>query len=151
MTLISRRTTAARLTRALAVGALCTFALAGCGDGGGGEGGSGEPLDLEGKSFTATEVNGWDPVSGTTIELAFEDGRVSGRAGCNTVTGGATWTEGQLVLEGPMASTMMACDSGLEDQDQWLIELLESEPPLSLDGGILVVGTDANGMTMEES
>jgi heat shock protein HslJ len=46
---------------------------------------------------------------------------------------------------------MMACDRGLEAQDQWLMELLESEPRLSLDGETLVIGTDANGMTMDES
>lgn len=151
MTITFRRTIAGRLTRALAVGALSTLALTGCSGDGGGDGSSGEPLDLEGKSFTATEVNGWVPVTGTTIGLTFEDGRVSGQAGCNTLTGGATWTDQQLVLEGPMATTMMACDRGLEAQDQWLLELLESDPRLSLDGGTLVVGTDANGMTMEES
>ncbi|MGA8047151.1 MAG: META domain-containing protein [Dermatophilaceae bacterium] len=151
MTITVRQSIAGRLTRALTVGAVCALALTGCGGDGDGEGSPAEPLDLDGKSFTATEVTGWVPVTGTTIELTFEDGRVSGQAGCNTVTGGATWTDSQLLLEGPMASTMMACDRGLEAQDQWLIELLESDPRLSLDGGTLVVGTDANGMTMEES
>jgi heat shock protein HslJ len=140
------------LTRALAVGALSALALAGCGSSADGpEGRSAEPLDLDGKTFTATEVTGWVPVTGTTIQLTFEDGRVSGQAGCNTMNGGATWADGVLVLEGPMASTMMACDRGLEAQDQWLMELLESEPRLSLDGETLVIGTDANGMTMDES
>ena len=137
--------------RALAVGALAALALSGCsGESSGGEGADGAPLDLDGRTFTATEVTGWVPITGTTIQLTFEDGRVSGQAGCNTLTGGATWDDQTLVLDGPMASTMMACERGLEAQDQWLIELLESEPRLSLDGETLVVGTDSNGMTMTE-
>lgn len=151
MTMPVHTTTTGLLTRALAVCALSALALTGCSGDGDGESGAGEPLDLEGKTFTATEVSGWVPVTGTTIELTFEDGRVAGQAGCNTLTGGATWTDQQLLLEGPMASTMMACERGLEAQDQWLIALLESDPRLSLDGGTLVVGTDSEGMTMEES
>lgn len=151
MTMPVHTTTTGLLTRALAVCALSTLALTACGGDGDGEGGAGEPLDLEGKTFTATEISGWVPVTGTTIELTFEDGRVAGQAGCNTLTGGATWTDQQLLLEGPMASTMMACERGLEAQDQWLIALLESDPRLSLDGGTLVVGTESEGMTMEES
>ncbi|KAB7745248.1 META domain-containing protein [Nostocoides sp. F2B08] len=151
MTMPVHTTTGGLRRRALAVCALTALALAGCSGGGGGDAESAEPLDLEGKTFTATEVTGWVPVTGTTIQLTFEDGRVAGQAGCNTLTGGATWTADQLLLEGPMASTMMACERGLEAQDQWLIELLESDPRLSLDGGALVVGTDTNGMTMEES
>lgn len=147
----TRVTTTRVLGRALAVGALAALTLTGCGnDSESGEGAAGEPLDLDGKTFTATEVTGWVPVTGTTIQLTFEDGRVAGQAGCNTLTGGATWTDQALVLEGPMASTMMACERGLEAQDQWLVELLESDPRLSLDGETLVVGTDSNGMTMTE-
>ena len=151
MTMPVHTTTTGLLTRALAVCALSALALTACSGDGDGEGGAGEPLDLEGKTFTATEVSGWVPVTGTTIELTFEDGRVAAQAGCNTLTGGATWTDQQLLLEGPMASTMMACERGLEAQDQWLLSLLESDPRLSLDGGTLVVGTDSEGMTMEES
>ena len=77
---------AGMLTRALAIGALAALALAGCsGDSSGGEGADGAPLDLDGKTFTATEVTGWVPVTGTTIQLTFEDGRVSGQAGWSAV------------------------------------------------------------------
>ena len=91
MTMPVHTTTTGLLTRALAVCALSALALTACSGDGDGEGGAGEPLDLEGKTFTATEVSGWVPVTGTTIELTFEDGRVAAQAGCNTLTGGATW------------------------------------------------------------
>ena len=158
------KTTRSRLTRAFAIGALATLALAGCGGNGDsdsdidGESGGGEvdgtssvvSLDLDGKTFTATETSGWVIVTGSTIQLTFDDGRVSAQAGCNTLSGDATWSDERLVLEGPLASTAMACARGLEAQDQWLTKLLESDPRLAVDSGSLIIGTDRNGMTMTE-
>ena len=136
---------------AAAAVALVTLLCSGCGSATGAAGTrSAEPLDLEGRSFTATEVNGWDLVPGTTVVLNFEDGRVAGQAGCNNLMAGADWADGNLDLEGPLATTMMACDEALEAQDRWLIDLLESDPALSLDGDTLVIGTETNGMVMKE-
>lgn len=121
--------------------------------GGNGDGDAGDPrsapLDLDGKTFTATQANGWVIVTDSTIQLTFDEGRISAQAGCNTLNGGATWTDA-LVLDGPLASTMMACPAGLEAQDQWLTKLLESEPRIALDGETLILGNDGNGLTMTE-
>ena len=118
------------------------LALVACGGGGG-------PA-LEGMTFTSTDVRGYELVEGTEVTLAFTEGQVSAQAGCNTMTGAASWADGTLEVEGPMASTMMACDEALTAQDQWLSEFLESSPALDYDARELILGDDDNGMTLTQ-
>jgi len=73
---------------------------------------------------------------------------VSANAGCNTLFGGASWDGGKLELDGALASTMMACDDALMEQDQWLSDFLSSSPALALDGKTLTLGDDTEGMTL---
>ena len=125
--------------RAPAVIAVLSLALTGC---------AGGSADLEGRTFTATEVRGHDLVEGSAITLAFEDGQVSANAGCNTIFGEAQWDGGTLEAE-QLASTLMACDDALMAQDEWLTALLTSSPTLSVDGTTLTIG-DATGLTLTE-
>ena len=76
--------------RAPAAIAVLSLALTGC---------AGGSADLEGRTFTATEVRGHDLVEGSAITLAFEDGQVSANAGCNTIFGEAQWDGGTLEAE----------------------------------------------------
>ncbi|NCD15939.1 MAG: META domain-containing protein [Actinobacteria bacterium] len=125
--------------RAPAAIAVLSLALTGC---------AGGSADLEGRTFTATEVRGHDLVEGSAITLAFEDGQVSANAGCNTIFGEAQWDGGTLEAE-QLASTLMACDNALMAQDEWLTALLTSSPTLSVDGTTLTIG-DATGLTLTE-
>ena len=121
---------------------------AGCGDPDAGADGA---PDLAGRDFVATQTRGHEQVAETEITLSFSDGRISARAGCNTLMGAATWDDGVLRVPGDgLASTMMACPDGLQAQDEWLLTLLTSSPTVSLSGGILTLGDDAAGMTMQE-
>jgi heat shock protein HslJ len=100
---------------------LAALALTGCG------GGGNPPLTdtVEGKTFTSTSVQGHDLVPGSTVNLAFQDGTLVAKAGCNTMS--APWTDGEgdsVKWTGPAASTMMACEQALMDQDRWLGDLL---------------------------
>jgi heat shock protein HslJ len=123
-------------------------ASAGCGDP---DAEAGTAPDLAGREFVATQTNGHEQVAETEITLSFQDGRISARAGCNTMTGGATWDDGVLrVPADGLATTMMACPDDLQAQDEWLMALLTSAPALSLSGGVLTVGDDVEGMTMQE-
>lgn len=142
--LVSRRP---RAVLWLLVAVVASLWLGGCGSAGGSGTGSGSP-DLNGKSFTSTEVRGRDLVAGTSVTLSFEEGRISAKAGCNTMTGSATWDTGKLVVAQPLASTMMGCDQALAAQDQWLSGFLTSSPALMLDGNTLTLGDDTNGMTL---
>ncbi|WP_199422861.1 META domain-containing protein [Actinotalea solisilvae] len=112
--------------------------------------GSSRTPDLVGRTFVSTDTPGHDLVAGTEVRLAFDEGHVSARAGCNTLFGGATWTDG--VLEAPqLASTMMACSPDRMAQDAWLGDLLASGPALTLDGATLTIGDADNGLVLVET
>jgi heat shock protein HslJ len=56
--------------------------------------------------------------------LRFEDGRISGSAGCNQLVGGYTLHDGKLQVAPDMASTMMACPPQLMAQEQAVAKAL---------------------------
>jgi heat shock protein HslJ len=130
-----------QLFRSLALLTLlgASLALSGCGD---------YPGDIEGREYESTEVRGHELVEGSTITMTFEEGRISAQAGCNTLNGAATWDDGTLEVAEPLASTMMACDEALMEQDQWLSEFLTSGPAIEIDGDTVTLGDDANGITL---
>lgn len=128
--------------------------LGGCGDSGGRSGGDAEVVsgDLEGRTFTSTDVRGHDLVAGTEVVLTFDADHVTANAGCNTMFGEATVEDGVLTLprEG-LATTLMACPDDQTGQDEWVAGLLGSGPRLALDGERLEVGDESSGMTLRES
>ncbi len=87
--------------------------------------------DLTGKTFTSSEVTGGQTlVPGSTITLTFENGNISANAGCNTFFGSVDLA-GNILSAPTLASTMMACEQALMDQDQWLSSFLASDPAWS--------------------
>ncbi|MGB9345815.1 MAG: META domain-containing protein [Ilumatobacteraceae bacterium] len=129
---------------ALALLTVSAIALAACGSDDDTASGSAPTADdLAGQAFESTSVEGYDLVEGSTIELGFETDALGARAGCNSLSGGYTISDGTLEV-GAMASTMMACEDALMAQDQWLSEFLTSSPEITLDGGTLTLtGSDA--------
>jgi heat shock protein HslJ len=66
-----------------------------------------------GARWIAFEAGGLALTEGDEVTLDFDDGRISGRSGCNRFTGAAALTagtpaSGALTL-GPLAGTRMAC------------------------------------------
>jgi heat shock protein HslJ len=111
----------------------------------------GEAADLAGRTFVSTDVRGHDLVEDTSVELSFETDRLSASAGCNTLTGPASWDDGTLAINADsLATTMMACEPELQAQDDWVTGFLISSPALELDGSTLTIGDDESGMTLEE-
>lgn len=129
--------------------------LAACGDGGdglsGAEPGTSPPADLAGHTYTSTRVTGHELAPGSSVTLSFTDGAISANAGCNTMAGPATWTDGVLrVDEDTFATTSMACDRPLMDQDIWLSQFLTSTPELSVGGGQLRLKSGGTELVLEE-
>lgn len=85
--------------------------------------------------------------SDAPVTLTFSEDTVSAKAGCNTHFGTATITDGQLVIDGQLASTMMACDQALMDQDAWLAAFLMSGPQVGRDGDLLTLESPTVTMT----
>ncbi|WP_243058074.1 META domain-containing protein [Nocardioides sp. SR21] len=128
--------------RGLVVTAALVLTLAACGsDSDSGSDTAEEPqqLELDGTTFTSTEVTGHELVPDTTISLAFEEGNLSANAGCNTMSAEYEVTDGNVAWSGPAASTMMACSDELTEQDQWLTELLTEGVDAKQDGDTLTL------------
>ncbi len=106
--------------------------------------------DLDGRTFRSTQVRGRTLVEGTVVMLTFEDGRIGASAGCNTMSGAATWDDGTLSVASELATTMIGCPPELQAQDEWLASFLTSGPVLALAGTTLTLGDDSVGLTLEE-
>ena len=105
--------------------------------------------DLEGLTFESTDVTGHDLVADSTITLSFEADSLSANAGCNTMNGGYTITDGALEVD-TMATTMMGCADDLMAQDTWLSEFLTSNPTIGLEGTALTLAGDDATITLAE-
>ncbi len=87
------------------------------------------PLTLEGVDWQATGINNGrgGVVNTITTERStarFENGEVSGNAGCNRYSAGYTLADGKLSV-GPARSTRMMCaEPGLMDQEQQFLAAL---------------------------
>ena len=103
--------------------------------------------DLVDRTFESTTVTGYELVADSIIELTFMADSVAARAGCNSMNGGYEIVDGTLEV-GVMATTMMACDDALMDQDTWLSEFLTSGPEIALDGDTLTLTGDDATLTM---
>lgn len=125
----------------MALAAVAALSLSACGS---------DSVDLAGQSFTSTGSTGHDLVAGSQVKVSFEEGTISVNAGCNTMNGSASWADGVLDVEEPLAMTMMACEQELMDQDQWLSSFLTSSPPISVDGDTLQIGDDAESLSLQQ-
>lgn len=116
------------------------------GDGGGRVGNS--MADLSGRQFVSESVEeAGEPrplVPSTEIFLTFDEGdrNVGASAGCNSFSGLYEVDAGRLVVD-EMGGTEMGCDEARHAQDQWLVELLMSDPAFELAGDHLTLTAGA--------
>jgi heat shock protein HslJ len=142
----------------LTTASVVTFALllSACGNDSGGASGPGAPA-VDGKTYVGDTVTidraAHALVRGTTLRMSFDDGRISASAGCNSMSGSATWDDGILqVDQGALATTEMACEPAMMKQETWFATLLTSQPGLATDGDSLTLtdGTTVVSLTDEE-
>lgn len=132
-----------------------TVVAAACGGsaGDGGVQGGGPAADLAGRQFLseAVEERG-EPrplVPSTRIFLTFDEaGRnVGASAGCNSFSGPYE-VEGNRLVVDQMGGTEMGCDEARHAQDQWLVDLLMSDPNFELDGDRLILTSGATVVSL---
>ena len=97
---------------------------------------------LSGRTFTSTKVTGRELASADPIVISFDDGQMSVSAGCNTMFGSFAVEGDTLEWAQQPASTLMACDKELEEQDAWLADLLTAGVTAEADGATLTLASD---------
>jgi heat shock protein HslJ len=79
--------------------------------------------------------------AGTVLTANFgADGKLSGSAGCNNYTA-SYQTDGNKITIGPAASTMMACEQAVMDQEQQYLAALSTAATYRIDGNKLELRT----------
>ena len=101
---------------------------------------------LEGRTFLSTGVIGRLLVAGSRVRLRFGGGQVGASAGCNSM-GGPYAIVGDRLVARQLASTEMACDPALMDQDRWLASLLDGAT-IALAGDTMTLAKDGVGLTL---
>lgn len=97
---------------------------------------------VTGKQWIVEEIDGQQVIGDAHASLLFgADGRLSGNASCNRLTGTYSVRDSKLRI-GPLGLTMMACAPPLMEQEQRLVGALESVEQYRVDdGGALVLLT----------
>jgi heat shock protein HslJ len=86
------------------------------------------------------------PIDGTELTATFTpDGQVGGNAGCNTFTGGYK-LDGTSLTAGPLASTMMACEQDVMDQETAFLAALQTPTTVEPSGNTVTLRA-ADGAT----
>jgi heat shock protein HslJ len=83
-------------------------------------------------------------VTDVVTSLVFgEDGKVSGNMGCNSFGGDYTASGSQITF-GPLASTLMACDPPIMNQETGVLGILSGKVDYKVSGTLLTI-TNADG------
>ena len=108
--------------------------------------------DLEGTSWVLSSLATESGVTSSEIDqeitAVFEDGQMSGSAGCNSYFAGYEIEDGSLTLSG-MGNTAMSCDEARNEREGEFLAALQTVTGYRLDGDTLVL-LDADGNTVIE-
>jgi heat shock protein HslJ len=86
------------------------------------------------------------PIAGTTLSATFTaDGQIGGNAGCNSYSGPYK-LDGTSLTVGPLATTMMACEQAISDQETAFLAALQTPTTVETSGATVTL-RDASGST----
>lgn len=88
-------------------------------------------------------------VAGTSLRIEFDGEGMAANAGCNTLFGEVEISDGALLV-GPMAQTLIGCSDDLIEQDQLLVQFLESGPAIRLERDTLTLSGDGTSITADK-
>ena len=132
-----------KTTMLMVVGVTTLFSLAACVSAG-----SQAEGEITGKVWVLDRLNGAAPVPNTIITAEFtEDGQVGGSAGCNSYSGPYTVSGSSIEFKQPMASTMMACEEPVMEQETAYFQVLAAAKSFAVKGDQLTLN-DAGGKAL---
>jgi heat shock protein HslJ len=105
--------------------------------------------DLTGQVWAVSEMKGkgLEPDTGITAQFT-SDGKLSGSAGCNQYSGTYTVSGNSITIATPLASTMMACDPAVMEQESVYLNALGEAKTYSINGDQLTFNDAANTTLM---
>ena len=134
--------------RTVALIPLLPLVMVACAQGSSTGGAGSDPSALQGtgwvleRSSLSTLV---DPVPpGAEITIAFADGRVSGKAGCNSYGGDYAAKDDGSMSFGPFAVTLMACDEPTMLLEHAYLATLTGVKAFAMDGDLVLTGDGAD-------
>lgn len=101
-------------------------------------------------TWKATAASPQVLVPGVDVTLTFADGRVMGKAGCNTFGGAYSVSGGRLSVP-QVGTTLMYCDGAIGEQETWIMQLLGASPTISVDGDTMVLSDGTNSITLRRA
>lgn len=102
---------------------------------------------LERSGWRITAVNGRPAVAGVEADLNFAEGRVTGTAGCNRLTGPYTQDRNRLSF-GAIAATRMACMGPRGEQENAVLMILRQPLTISFGERMTMTWTAPDGSTI---
>ncbi|WBQ06447.1 META domain-containing protein [Kribbella sp. CA-293567] len=122
----------------------------GSGSGPGGGPGSGS---LDGKTFLSVSVTEdgkpKELAPNTRLQLQFRGGDVLAAAGCNSLGGQVSTTDGKLTVNA-IGGTELGCDPARHAQDEWLSTLLQDRPAWKLDADKLTLTRGGTTLVLQD-
>lgn len=105
----------------------------------------GEPVDLLLGDWVAADIGGRPPLAGSRVTLAFgEDGRLAGSGSCNRYMA-VFKLSGEGLSIGQAASTMMACEPKLMEQERRFLDILQQVQRFEISAAGELALIDARG------
>jgi heat shock protein HslJ len=121
----------------LGLGLCAVFILAACAQPASQQG---SKVSLAGSMWSLSAITGKDLVPGTIITAQFTaDGKVSGSAGCNRYSATYSTKGSSIEITSEIASTMMACEQEIMDQEQAYLQALKGIKTYSIAGDQLTL------------
>lgn len=125
-----------RTMRRLLLAALVVVAA--CGTAGG---------DITGRTWQLIELESEPIPTEILVDLTYDESTITGSGGCNRYTGSATFEDGDVSIDGPIARTERACSPAIDDVEQRYFSTLESATGYGVTGDDLTL-TDAAGQVI---
>jgi heat shock protein HslJ len=120
-----------------------SLALAGCasqaGSGSGAPAVQADPTGLTGAEWTLKDLGGRALIDGVPATLTFpEAGTVAGKASCNRFSGSVAIKVAAISF-GALATTRMACEPAIDEQERAYLTALQSAERFAIDGSTLSI------------
>jgi heat shock protein HslJ len=103
---------------------------------------------IGGSELRAIDVNGAPVIGDRPLTLRLADGQASGHGGCNGFTTSYTSSGSEEIDFGPVASTKMACEGPVMEQEARYFAILDAVETFSRygDGSVSLIAPDGRAV-----